>query len=82
VILQYLRTYALSHTTNRIDVELGQQLYMPESGQVLLDGADLSQVDPAWLRSHIGVVLQENILFNRAIHDNIAFANPALCRPL
>lgn len=27
VILQYLRTYALSHTTNRIDVELGQRLF-------------------------------------------------------
>ena len=60
--------------------KLVQRLYMPESGQVLLDGADLSQVDPAWLRSHIGVVLQENILFNRSIHDNIAFANPALPR--
>jgi len=60
--------------------KLVQRLYMPDSGQVLLDGADLSQVDPAWLRSHIGVVLQENILFNRSIHDNIAFANPALPR--
>ncbi len=27
VLLQYLRTYALSHTTNRIDVELGQRLF-------------------------------------------------------
>jgi len=27
VMLQYLRTYALSHTTNRIDVELGQRLF-------------------------------------------------------
>ena len=45
---------------------------------MLLDGNDLSQFDPAWLRAHIGVVLQENILFNRSIHDNIAFANPAM----
>jgi len=60
--------------------KLIQRLYMPEEGQVLLDGADLSQVDPAWLRSQIGVVLQENLLFNRTIHDNIAFANPALPR--
>ena len=50
---------------------------MPEEGQVLLDGIDLSQVDPAWLRSHIGVVLQDNLLFNRTIRDNIALANPA-----
>lgn len=60
--------------------KLIQRLYTPEEGQVLLDGADLSQVDPAWLRSQIGVVLQENLLFNRSIHDNIAFANPALPR--
>jgi ATP-binding cassette, subfamily B, bacterial HlyB/CyaB len=40
----------------------------------------LSQVDPAWLRSHIGVVLQENLLFNRTIHENIAFAAPAMSR--
>ena len=31
-------------------------------------------------RSHIGVVLQENLLFNRTIHENIAFANPAMAR--
>ena len=60
--------------------KLAQRLYVPNEGQVLLDGADLSQVDPAWLRSHIGVVLQENLLFNRSIHDNIAFANPAMPR--
>ena len=47
---------------------------------MLIDGADLSQVDPAWLRSHIGVVLQENLLFNRTIHENIAFADPAMAR--
>ncbi|WP_370688979.1 ATP-binding cassette domain-containing protein [Neorhizobium galegae] len=60
--------------------KLVQRLYLPEEGQVLLDGADLSQLDPAWLRSHIGVVLQENLLFNRTIHDNIAFSNPAMHR--
>jgi subfamily B ATP-binding cassette protein HlyB/CyaB len=60
--------------------KLVQRLYSPTQGQVLLDGADLSQVDPAWLRSHIGVVLQENVLFNRTIHENIAFASPAMPR--
>lgn len=60
--------------------KLVQRLYIPEEGQVLLDGADLSQLDPAWLRSHIGVVLQENLLFNRTIHENIAFSNPAMQR--
>jgi subfamily B ATP-binding cassette protein HlyB/CyaB len=61
--------------------KLIQRFYIPEEGQVLLDGMDLAQADPAWLRSHIGVVLQENLLFNRSIHDNIALANPAMQRP-
>jgi subfamily B ATP-binding cassette protein HlyB/CyaB len=60
--------------------KLVQRLYVPDEGQVLLDGADLSQIDPSWLRRNTGVVLQENILFNRTIHDNIAFANPTLDR--
>ena len=60
--------------------KLVQRLYLPSEGQVFLDGADLSQVDPAWLRSHIGVVLQENLLFNRTVHENIAFASPAMPR--
>ncbi len=60
--------------------KLIQRLYLPNEGQVLLDGADLNHVDPAWLRSHIGVVLQENLLFNRTVHENIAFANPAMPR--
>jgi ATP-binding cassette, subfamily B, bacterial HlyB/CyaB len=57
--------------------KLIQRLYVPESGRVIVDGADLAMVDPAWLRRQIGVVLQENILFNRSIRDNIALADPA-----
>lgn len=60
--------------------KLLQRLYTPERGQVLIDGIDISQVDPTWLRRQIGVVLQENYLFNRSIHDNIALANPAISR--
>ena len=61
---------------NRRSPSSSSVFYIPEEGQVLLDDADLGQVDPAWLRSHIGVVLQENLLFNRTIHDNIALAHP------
>ena len=60
--------------------KLVQRLYTPEQGQILLDGMDVAQLDPAWLRNQIGVVLQENLLFNRTIHENIAFANPGLPR--
>ena len=60
--------------------KLIQRLYRPERGQILIDGIDIGQVDTAWLRRQIGVVLQENLLFNRTIHENIALANPGLPR--
>ncbi len=59
-----------------------QRLYSPQAGQVLLDGVDVAQLDPGWLRRQIGVVLQENVLFNRSIHENIALSDPALPRAL
>ncbi|HWR41031.1 MAG TPA: type I secretion system permease/ATPase [Patescibacteria group bacterium] len=55
--------------------KLIQRLYVPESGRVLIDGVDLAQVEPAWLRRQIGVVLQENYLFNGTIAENIAVAD-------
>ena len=58
--------------------KLVQRLYIPESGRIPIDGVDLAVVDVAWLRRQIGVVLQENMLFNRSIRDNIAFADPSL----
>jgi subfamily B ATP-binding cassette protein HlyB/CyaB len=58
--------------------KLIQRLYVPEGGRVLVDGIDLKMVDPAWLRRQIGVVLQENVLFNRSVRDNIALADPAM----
>ncbi|AZO32333.1 type I secretion system permease/ATPase [Mesorhizobium sp. M1B.F.Ca.ET.045.04.1.1] len=58
--------------------KLIQRLYVPESGRVLVDGVDLTMVDTTWLRRQIGVVLQENVLFNRTIRDNIALADPTI----
>jgi subfamily B ATP-binding cassette protein HlyB/CyaB len=58
--------------------KLVQRLYVPERGRVLVDGMDLAMADPAWLRRQIGVVLQENVLFNRSVLDNIAIADPAM----
>lgn len=56
--------------------KLLQRLYMPEQGRMSIDGIDLALADPAWLRRHIGVVLQENRLFNRTIRENIAVTDP------
>jgi ATP-binding cassette, subfamily B, bacterial HlyB/CyaB len=58
--------------------KLIQRLYVPESGRVLVDGTDLAMVDSAWLRRQLGIVLQDNILFNRSIRDNIALAEPGM----
>lgn len=55
---------------------LVQRLYVPERGRVLIDGMDLALADPSSLRRQIGVVLQENILFNRSVRENIALADP------
>ena len=56
--------------------KLIQRLYVPESGRVLIDSMDVAQIDPTWLRRQVGVVLQENFLFNRSVRDNIALADP------
>jgi subfamily B ATP-binding cassette protein HlyB/CyaB len=58
--------------------KLAQRLYLPERGRVLVDGIDLAMADSGSLRRQIGVVLQENMLFNRSIRDNIALADPGL----
>jgi ATP-binding cassette, subfamily B, bacterial HlyB/CyaB len=55
-----------------------QRLYVPDAGRVFVDGHDLALADPAWLRRQIGVVLQENVLFNRSVRDNIALADPGM----
>jgi subfamily B ATP-binding cassette protein HlyB/CyaB len=58
--------------------KLLQRLYVPAAGRVMIDGVDLAQIDPAWLRRQIGVVLQENLLFSRTIRENVALSNPAM----
>jgi subfamily B ATP-binding cassette protein HlyB/CyaB len=58
--------------------KLVQRLYVPEAGRVLIDGVDLATVDTAWLRRHIGVVLQASFLFRRSVRENIAIHNPAM----
>ena len=57
--------------------KLVQRLYVPEQGRVLVDGTDISLIDAAQLRRQVGVVLQDNVLFNRSVRENIAIADPA-----
>ncbi len=57
--------------------KLLQRLYIPEAGKILVDGIDIALADPAWLRRQIGVVLQENFLFNATIRENITVHAPS-----
>jgi subfamily B ATP-binding cassette protein HlyB/CyaB len=60
--------------------KLLQRLYVPNSGEILFDGVDIMNIDPTWLRRQLGVVLQENFLFNQTLHENIALARPDMSR--
>ena len=53
-----------------------QGLYLPTSGRVLLDGADISQFSRSELATWIGYVPQENVLFAGSVRDNIAHRMP------
>ncbi len=56
--------------------KLVQRLYIPEAGKIMIDGMDISLADPAWLRKQIGVVLQENFMFNGTVSENISIHCP------
>jgi len=47
--------------------------YDPSRGTIFLDGMDIVELDPSWLRTHIGVVSQEPLLFSTTIAENIAY---------
>jgi ATP-binding cassette subfamily B protein RtxB len=54
-----------------------QKLYVPDGGQLRMDGFSLESLDTGYLRSQTGVVLQENYLFNLSVRQNIAIQEPA-----
>ena len=56
--------------------KLIQRLYYPTEGTIYIDGIDIRNINPIWLRTNIGVVLQENYLFSGTIKDNIALPRP------
>ena len=56
--------------------KLIQRLYIPEGGKITIDGMDISLVNPEMLRKQIGVVLQENFMFNGSVAENISIHMP------
>ena len=57
--------------------DLIPRFYDPTAGQILIDGVDLRDCTMASLRTQMGIVTQESILFNDTIFNNIAFGSPA-----
>ncbi len=57
-------------------INLIPRFYDVSEGQVLIDGHDVRDVTLESLRQHIGIVLQETVLFSGSIRDNIAFGRP------
>jgi ABC-type multidrug transport system fused ATPase/permease subunit len=55
-------------------VNLLLRFYDPDAGRVLIGGADIRTLDPAWVRAQIATVLQDPTLFSRSVAENIAFA--------
>ncbi len=56
--------------------KLVQRLYIPQSGKITIDGLDVSLIAPQILRKQIGVVLQENFMFNGTVAENISIHCP------
>ena len=55
---------------------LVQNLYIPEEGNIVIGGINTREANLSWLREQIGVVMQENYLFNSSVRDNIAISRP------
>ena len=52
------------------------RFYEPTSGRITLDGVDIRDIDVDWLRSQVGLVGQEPILFHASVFDNVAYGKP------
>jgi ATP-binding cassette subfamily B protein len=61
-------------------VALVPRLYDVDRGQVLVDGADVTQVDPVSLRHEVALVTDDPFLFSATVHENIAYARPDASR--
>lgn len=57
-------------------MNLLNRFYDVNNGSILFDGTDIREIDLSSLRSHVGIVLQESVLFSGTIRENIAFGNP------
>ena len=52
------------------------RFYDPSAGRITLDGVPLTELEPRWLRSQVGVVAQEPLLFATSVLENIRYGRP------
>ena len=57
-------------------VNLLDKFYVPQKGQIKLDGVDLQEYDTHYLRDNIGLVLQKNHIFDGTVEENILYGKP------
>ncbi|CAL4930433.1 unnamed protein product [Urochloa decumbens] len=71
---QTLAVVGVSGSGKSTIISLIERFYDPVSGQVLLDGRDLKSFNLRWLRSHMGLIQQEPVIFSTTIRENIIYA--------
>lgn len=54
-------------------LSLLQRFYLPDAGDVVIDGRDVGVYDPGWLKHNVGIVPEEPVLFSKSIKDNVLF---------
>ena len=57
-------------------IDLLLKLYVPDSGNIFIDGQNISDLDPATIRRQIGIISADGALFNGTIRDNISYKKP------
>ena len=57
-------------------VQLMQRLYDCTGGRITIGGVDIRDMDKSWLRSRVGLILQEPFLYSRTIESNLGIAKP------
>ncbi|MCG6917283.1 MAG: ABC transporter ATP-binding protein/permease, partial [Deltaproteobacteria bacterium] len=63
-------------------MHLLERFYQPQGGRILLDGKDLRDLDLPWLRSQVGLIMQDVFLFAGKLRENIALNRPLSSKEL
>ncbi len=59
-------------------LSLASALYRPQKGKIFLDGVDLAQLDPRYVRRQVATVIQDVFLFSDTVHENVRLWEPGI----